>query len=638
MEKITKDHPTARSADIVADNIQRLKELFPEAVTEGRIDFEVLRQLLGDEVDERDEKYGLNWNGKRRARQLALTPSLGTLRPCPEESVDWDTTKNIFIEGDNLEVLKLLRKSFAGRVKLIYIDPPYNTGNDLVYPNDYSDPLATYLEVTGQREGEGKLVANPESSGRYHTTWLSMMYPRLILARQLLRKDGVLICTIDENEQDNLSLVLKDVFNEGTYEHVCVTIVHNPRGVQGSNFSYTHEYAIFVYPRGQKAIGQRTIEPEDVTWSHLRNWGGESERSDAKNCFYPIIVEDGKIVGFGDVVPDDVHPQQTEVRGRKSYVYPIDRAGVERKWRYARQSVESIAHLLRARKTDYGYEIEIGKNFGLYKTVWSDTRYDANEYGTKIVNSLVPDSPFSFPKSLWNVYDSINAVVGDDQEAIVMDFFAGSGTTGHAVWELNKQDAGNRRFVLVQLPEPIASNKIYTTIADVTKCRLKSASEDFSSELLPKCDFGFRVFKLDSSNIRAWNGEDDDVEGQLDLHINHLVDGRKEQDVLYELLLKLGLDLCVPIEKREVGREKLEGKGYTVHSVGGGVLMVCLATSIPTAHVEALGQGIVAWHGEQAPEGETQVVFRDSAFEDDVAKTNMTAILEQNGIKTVRSL
>jgi adenine-specific DNA-methyltransferase len=621
-----------RSSDICAQNIERLKELFPEAIVEGRIDFSVLRQLLGDAVDEEDEKFGLSWHGKRDSRRLALTPSAGTLRPCPEASVDWDTTQHLAIEGDNLEVLKLLQKSYAGRVKVIYIDPPYNTGKDLLYPNDFEDAIRTYLEVTGQAEGGARLSTNADTGGRFHTNWLNMMYPRLLLARQLLRRDGVLICTIDENEQSTLGMLLKEVFNEGSYDHVCVTVVHNPRGIQGANFSYTHEYAFFVFPRGIKAIGNREIEEKDIQWRSLRDNGGESLRTNAKNCFYPILIEDGEIVGFGDVLDNAEHPARFEREGAATLVYPIDNNGVERKWRYARQSVESIAHLLRARPVKDGYEIQIGKNFGLYRTVWADKRYDANEHGTKVLNALLPDSPFTFPKSLWTVYDSLYAVVGDDKEAIVMDFFAGSGTTGHATLELNRRDGGNRRYVLVQLPEPIQDNPTYSSIYDVMAARLRSAAASIR-EAAPMFagDTGFRAFRLDSTNIRAWDPNPEDVDQALLDAVEHLKPGRTEADLLYELLLKLGIDLCVPIETQTIA-------GKDVSSVGGGVLIACLTERIDRGDSEELALGIAEWQKQLGPAGDTTCVFRDSAFSDDVVKTNLAAVLEQHGIATVRSI
>ncbi|MEY4942006.1 MAG: hypothetical protein RL254_187 [Planctomycetota bacterium] len=637
MQKIDVTSPQAQSADLVAGNIEQLKALFPELVTEGpngiAVNVDVLKALVGDATaTDAEEKYGLNWHGKRRARQLALTPSTGTLRPCPDESVDWETTQNLMIEGDNLEVLKLLQKSYSRRIKAIYIDPPYNTGRNLIYPNDYQDGIRTYLEVTGQIEGGQKLTSNPDTGGRFHTNWISMIYPRLKLARNLLRPDGVLVITIDENEQTTLGMLLKEVFEEGNYDHVCVPVVHNPRGVQGTNFSYVHEYAFFVFPRDIKAICYRKIEEADIDWSQFRNWGTESERSDAKNCFYPVLVKDGEIIGFGDVSPDSIHPKQTESNDGVAYVYPIDKSGVERKWRYARQSVEAIRNLLRVKATKDGYEIEIGKDFGLYKTVWTDKRYDANEYGTKIVGDLVPGSPFTFPKSLWAVYDSLMAIVAEDPDAIVLDFFAGSGTTGHAVMEINKDIGGHRRFILVQLPETIEDNKQLPNIFEVTKARVKEAGRRIAqSNPDSKGDTGFRVFKLDHSNIRAWNPKPADLESDLLAHQDHLVEGRTESDILYELLLKLGLDLCVPIEQRSIA-------GREVHAVGGGVLLACLAPAISRVDVEALAQGIIAWHKELAPAGDTTCVFRDSAFADDVAKTNLAAILEQYGIQNVRSL
>lgn len=637
MKKLTSTDPETHSADLVVENIDRLRALFPESVTEGpdgtAINVDVLKSLVGDKtVTDSDEKYGLNWHGKRRARQLALMPSAGTLRPCPEDSVDWDATRNLIVEGDNLEVLKLLQKSFSRRVKAIYIDPPYNTGRNLIYPNDYQDGVRTYLEVTGQRKGGAALNSNPTTGGRFHTNWLSMIYPRLILARTLLSPDGVLICTIDDNEVSQLGVLLREVFEEGSYDHVCVPVVHNPRGVQGKNFSYVHEYAYFVYPSGQKAICDRRIDASEVEWSQFRNWGGESERTDARNCFYAVMVRDGEIVGFGDVCPDELHPSQTEIVDGVSRVYPIDRAGVERKWRYARQSVVAIQDMLRARKTEGGYEIEIGKTFGLYKTIWSDKRYDANDYGTGMVNELVPGSPFTFPKSLWAVYDSLLAATGNDPDAIVLDFFAGSGTTAHAVMELNKDLGGRRRFILVQMPEPVEDNAAFQTIVDVTKERVRAAGQRIAQVLCHgEVDLGFRVFKLDSSNIRSWDPNHEDLDRTLLDSVEHLKPGRTDADVLYELLIKLGLDLCVPIEKRTLA-------GKDVHAVGGGVLMACLSEAICRDVVEALAQGIVGWHKALAPAGDTTCVFRDSAFADDVAKTNMAAILEQHGIANVRSL
>lgn len=633
MELITAADPASRSADPVAANVARLQALFPDAVAEGRVDFDALRQLLGAAVADGEEKYGLNWHGKRAARRLALTPSAGTLRPCPEESVNWDTTQNLMIEGDNLEVLKLLSKSYAGKVKLIYIDPPYNTGKDFIYKNNFQESKHDYLAGTGEANHEtGHFVSNPVAGGRYHSNWLSMMYPRLKLARSLLRKDGVVVCTIDENEIINLGAVLKDVFEEGSYDHVCITIVHNPRGVQGKNFSYTHEYAFFVIPKDMKVIADRKIEKSDIKWSQFRNWGTESERHDAKNCFYPVLVANDQIVGFGDVCADSEHPKQTEVRDGVSHVYPIDSSGVERKWRYARQSADSVQHLLRAKKRQGGYEIELGKDSALHRTVWTDKKFDANENGTRLLKSLVPDAPFPYPKSLWAVYDCIFAATQDDKEAIVLDFFAGSGTTGHALLEMNKGDGGRRRYILVQIAEEIGDSGRFESVADVTKERLRCAAKQLQVENPNYTgDLGFRAFKLDSSNIKAWDPRPADLEQALLDHVENIKADRSEADILYEVLLKQGLDLCAPIEQREIA-------GQTVSVVDDGALMACLAAQIDGGAIEELALGIVAWHSKLGNTANTRALFRDNAFADDVAKTNLTEILRQHGIRDVRSI
>lgn len=293
-----------------------------------------------------------------------------------------------------------------------------------------------------------------------------MMQSRLTLAKNLLTDKGVLICTIDENESATLRLLLDDIFG-ADYEYNCITIIHNPRGIQGKNFSYTNEFAYFVIPKGDKIIGERHLSDDEIYWSPLRNWGSESLRTDARNCFYPIIVNDDKIIGFGDVSPNDYHPKKNELLEDGSIaVYPIDAKGVERKWRYARQSVEGILDYLAVKKTRGVYDIELGKTFGTYKTVWSDPKYDANGYGKQLLNSILPNCSFDFPKSLWNVYDCLYSVVAKKSDATILDFFAGSGTTGHAVMKLNAEDGGNRRFIL-------CTNNENNICRDVTYERIK---------------------------------------------------------------------------------------------------------------------------------------------------------------------
>ena len=335
---------------------------------------------------------------------------------------------NLMIEGDNYLALSVLSYTHKKNIDLIYIDPPYNTGaKNWKYNNDYVDKDDEYR----------------------HSKWLSFMRHRLNLAKNLLKDDGVLICAIDDNEQAHLGVLIEQLFP--AHEQHAITIIHNPKGVQGTNFSYTHEYAIFVAPKNKKAIGDRSLTEEEIYVSNLRNWGNESERTDAKNCFYPIILKGGKIIGFGDVASNEFHPKSANEKQKDGsiYIWPIDEKGVERKWRYARQSVEEIKDILQIKESRGGIvQIMIAKDYGTYKTVWTDKKYDASEYGTKLLREILPKCDFDFPKSLYTVYDCLFAVVGSRPNANVLDFFAGSGTTGHAVLEMNKIDGGNRKFIL----------------------------------------------------------------------------------------------------------------------------------------------------------------------------------------------
>ena len=394
--------------------------------------------------------YYLNWDGTQNKETFGEEEGkFPVLQEVKTKSIDnQDPKYNIMIEGDNYHALAVLNFTHNKAIDVIYIDPPYNTGaRNWKYNNDYVDKEDAYR----------------------HSKWLNFMEKRLKIAKNLLKKDGVLICAIDENELWRLGCLLEEVFFD--YEVHLVTIVHNPRGVQGKNFSYTNEFAFFVVPRGQKVIGNRKLREDEIYWSNLRNWGGESLRTDARNCFYPIIVKGDKIVGFGDVPKNDFHPKaQTEKKGDLYHIYPIDIQGVERKWRYARQSVESIKDFLKVRKSKDRIEIEIGKDFGTVRTVWQDAKYDASEYGTKLVNALVPNGNFDFPKSVYAVFDCIYPIISERKNAVVLDYFAGSGTTGHATMMLNKQDGGNRKFILCTNNENKISEEVcYPRIKAVIK-------------------------------------------------------------------------------------------------------------------------------------------------------------------------
>ncbi len=638
--QITRDDEAAGSGDLVADNIASLKALFPEIVTDGKVDFDVLRELLGDAVEDGEERYGLYWKGKRKARAFAMTPSLGTLRPVPDDSVNWDTTKNIIVEGDNLEVLKLLRRSYAGKVKAIYIDPPYNTGTNIIYPNNYEDSLRAYMELTGQAEGGRRLSSNTESDGRFHANWLSMIYPRLMLAKEFLSSDGVLFVTIDENEVSTLTAVLKEVFGEGGFEFGHIAIVHNPRGQQGKNISYVHENAIAIWRAdGRKYLAD--VQKTEIDSRNLRDSGTESDRTDARNCFYPLIVLNGKIVEVGAVPTNDFHPASANVlRDDGSLeVWPISETGDEKKWRYAKDSVSKILDKLEPKMGRSSIQIIFHKDAGTMRSVWQHARYDSSEYGTKVVEEIIEGAGFTYPKSLWAVYDAIKIMTQDDEQAIVMDFFAGSGTTGHAVMQLNKDIGGSRRYILVQLPEPLdpsnadqasganflSKRKKPLNIAEITKERLRRAGEVIGSGRAAEAvDTGFRVYKLATSNLKPWQPDAEDLEASILDAVDNVLPGRTEEDLLVELLLKTGIDLTLPEEKRSIA-------GQTVHALGGGTLMVCLG-NIGANDAEVLGQGMADWVDALDPV-QTTFYFKDTGLGADgnraATKANLAAILRQ---------
>lgn len=404
-----------------------------------------LTYIADIEKDIKGKKYGLVFEEHKEEIDEILENNTPVLTEEKDLFIDNGEQMNFLIEGDNLASLKLLEKTHKGIIDMIYIDPPYNTGaKNWMYNNNYVDSYDLFR----------------------HSKWLSFMKNRLKIAKELLTNDGVLICAIDENELANLKLLLEENFGN-YYDYVCVTIVHNPRGIQGKNFSYTNEFAYFVIPKGKKIIGNRKIQDNEIDWRNLRDNGGESLRSDAKNCFYPILIKNNKVIDFGAVLLDnETHPKQCEVKDGIEYIYPIDIQGIERKWRYARQSIEKIKNILRVKITKGRKEIEIGKNYGTYRTVWIDPRYDSNEYGKKIINSLIPNCHFDFPKSLWNVYDCIYSVISNKKNSTVLDFFAGSGTTGHAVMEMNKEDGGTRKFIL-------CTNNENNICRDVTYERIK---------------------------------------------------------------------------------------------------------------------------------------------------------------------
>jgi adenine-specific DNA-methyltransferase len=631
MKQITVEDTETKSPDLTAANVEQLKYLFPEAFTEGKVDFDVLKQLLGGEVDDREEKYGLNWHGKRRARQLALTPSTGTLRPCPEDSVDWGKTKNLIVEGDNLEVLKLLQKSYAGKIKMIYIDPPYNTGGDFVYPDNFQDNIKNYLELTGQVDGVGnKLSSNPEYSGRFHTDWLNMMYPRLKLARNLLQEDGLLFVSIDDNEVINLRNVCNEIFGEENFIEGFVWKKSYGGGAKEQFAVRQHEFCL-LYAKSMDSVGELWLPPDPE--AEKKYYDGKDEYLSTRGPFRLKPLEATKSMDRRENLMFPIPaPDGTEIRPKRQWWW-----SKERVFRTMQNNGLVFTKVENGWSISYKQYLigEDGQKRGAKPFSVIDGIY--TQHGTADLRSLFNDEVvLQFPKPVA-LMERFLQIVGD-KDAIILDFFAGSGTLGQAILELNAKDNGSRRFILVQLPEPTGRND-FPTIAEITRERIRRVIQKLHAGYSAKLDLGegtsgdlgFRAFKLDSTNIRAWEPDRDKLAEALHESVEHVKADRSEQDILFELLLKLGLDLTVPIEERTIA-------GKMVHSIGAGTLLVCLATEITATEVEILGTGIAAWHGELAPAGDTQVVFRDSAFADDVAKTNLTAILQQNGLGNVRSL
>lgn len=628
MNKLSPEMPELQSMNITADNITKLKSLFPEAFNENGIDFDVLKQLLGENVDEKEERYGLNWHGKRQARQLALTPSRGTLRPCKDESVDWHNTKNLMIEGDNLEVLKLLQKSYAGKVKLIYIDPPYNTGKDFVYPDNFQDNMKNYLEITGQTEDGARLSTNTETSGRYHTDWLNMIYPRLKLARNLLKEDGVIFISIDDTEVDNLKKVCSEIFGE---ENFVANIVwqkkYSPQN-DATYFSDMHDH-ILVYAKQRK-----TSKNDSNGWNI-----DFLPRSDEQNAAYKNPDNDPR--GVWKSV--DLSVKTYSKANDYSITTPSGRIVTPPASRCWQVSEKRFVELCKENKIWFG---ENGNNVPSIKrfltevqdgvvptTWWSYKECGHNQEAKQELKKLMEGESvfFDTPKPLRLLDRILHLATTNDKDCIILDFFAGSGTTAHATLNKNIADSGSRRYIAVQLPEKIDDEKYYT-IPELTKERLRRAGKKVREDNPEwKGDVGFRVFKLDTSNIRPWEATAETLSEQLDAYVSPILEGRSEEDLLTELMLKRGIDLSVNVEVRQFD-------GLTVSCVDGGKLFTCFAKQIPASSVEELTKGIIDWHKSLKAGKDTVCYFLDDAFENNIAKTNLCAILEQHGLTNLHSL
>jgi len=656
--------------DIVGQNIDKLRELFPEVFTEDKVDFDTLRETLGDYIDDRPERYSFTWNSKSRARRIAQTPSTGTLRPCPEESVNWDTTKNLFIEGDNLEVLKLLQKSYHKKIKMIYIDPPYNTGKEFIYPDKFADNLGTYLRYTHQIDEEGlKLSANTETSGRYHTNWLNMIYPRLKLARNLLTEDGVILVSIDDREAANVQKLLNEIFGEDNFvgqliiqtatdnnptqvntEHEYMLIFAKNKDIQ-PNWSRQNEAANLIQCKYEELRKQYGADNNTIQLV-LRKWIKQNSERLPKVSHYDNVDDQG-VFHDGDIA-------NTKFGGYKyEILHPVTGAPCkipEKGFRFPRATMKEMISrgdiLFGADETTL---IKPKKRLDNARDALRTLIYEDGRASTKVVEDLLGRDVFKNPKSHTILRRLIEFVSSTNDT--VLDFFAGSATTAHSVMLSNLALNASRKFIMIQLPEPIDpkdkdstralefcnEHNLAPNIAEIGKERIrrvikkieaeqsqktKNAEENLPgmADEVPALDLGFKVFKLDASNIIPWDADFDNLENALFNAVENIKPDRGEADVLYELLLKYGLDLAVPIEEREIG-------GKTVYIIGAGALIVCLAKDITLDVVE----GIAALKDELKPEI-MRVVFKDSGFKDDVVKTNTVQILRQAGIEDVKSL
>lgn len=537
------------------------------------------------------------------------------------------------IEGDNLEVLKLLQKSHAGKVKLIYIDPPYNTGKDFVYPDNFQDNMKNYLEITGQTEDGVRISSNSETSGRYHTDWLNMMYPRIKLARNLLKEDGFIFLSIDDNEVNNLKLMCDDIFGQENFVANVIWQKKYSTKADSKNFSESHDYILCYKKSDQsKILGLPRSKQQESTYKNLDN---DPRGVWASDNLLRTEVRDYAVFGI------------TSPSGMEHY----PPAGSS--WRFNKDKIEELISDNRIWFGEDGNNKPRLKRFRSEvrdtippQTLWGFEHVGHTDEGTKQLAELFDStrSPFPNPKPVRLLQRIVQ--IATKENDIIMDFFAGSGTTGQAVYELNETDKQDRKFILVQLPETLSkSNKedlsaIYFCeeldkplyLSELTKERLRRAGNKVKA-INPDWngDTGFRVFKLDTSNIRPWEARAETLSEQLDAYVSPILEGRSEEDLLTELMLKRGIDLSVNIETRQFD-------GLTVSSVEGGKLFTCFASQIPVSSVEGLTKGIIDWHKSLKAGKDTVCYFLDDAFENNVAKTNLCAILEQHGLTNLHSL
>jgi adenine-specific DNA-methyltransferase len=631
-----------QSMNLTEHNIEQLKQLFPNVFAEGKIDFEALKSELGEFTETDNERYQFTWNGKEQAKRIATTPTLGTLRPAPEESVNWDTTENMYIEGDNLEVLKLLQKSYFGKIKMIYIDPPYNTGKDFVYKDDFKDNLANYQRLTGQKDEEGNpLTTNTDSSGRYHSNWLNMMYPRLKLARNLLKDDGVIFISIDDNEIQNLRKACDEVFGEANFLGSFV-VNSSPSAIDYGHLGNMHDY-IVMYAKNFAFTETFQIPEKDKKFKYedqvgpyniypLYNGNVAFNPQTRPNLHYPFYLNPN------NKIDNDFYEISLNPHNDWEKVYPVvsQKDGISRVWRWGKTkaSGELNKEIIGYKTTDGEYRVvqktrHTGK---VIRSLLMEKSYSSRR-GTAEVQELFGKKVFDFPKATQLLKTLVCA--GSKETDIVLDFFSGSATSAHSVMQLNSEDSGNRKFILVQIPESTpekseAKKAGYETIAEIGKERIRRAAKKIKEEHPDtQADLGFKVFKLDTSNIKKWQPNIDDLDNDLLSAVDNILPDRTSQDLLFEVLIKYGLPLTLPVEQINIQNNS---QTYQAWNVANNALIACFDENLTLEAVQAIA-------ALSTPENPVlRVVFRDTSFQNDITKTNAIQRLKQAGIEDVLSI
>lgn len=641
--------------DLTAANVEKIAALFPNCITEAvdeehstpekkvykkAVNFDLLRQMLSDDVIEGDEAYEFTWVGKKASIVEANRPIRKTLRPCSEESVNWDTTENLYIEGDNLEVLKLLQESYLGKVKVIYIDPPYNTGSGLIYRNNFYQTEEEYLEDLGAYdENRNRLFMNTKSNGRFHSDWCSMIYPRLLLSRSILSENGIIVLTIDDSEIENVTSIMNEVFGEEN--HLATVIIkNNPSGrstVKG--FSINHEYALFYSKSDSANLGRIKHTKEQMgrykekdekgffEWENYRKNGTDSDRGDRPKQYYPIFMNtDSETLRIPNVLWNNEKKEYVindKLGDNEVAIYPNNSEGIQKVWKYGIERARIIVNDLMVKKQKGNYELYRKKYLNdegsLPRTWWDKPEYSARDNGTRtLTNIFGPVKIFDFPKAPEAVKDALIAANLQDGDT-VLDFFSGSATTADAVMQLNAEDNGNRRFIMIQLPENTDTNSEaykqgFKNICDIGKERIRRVGKKIKAEnqhVTKDLDIGFRVFKLDNSNMKdVYYSAGEYNKEMLPLLESNIKEDRTDMDLLFGCLLEWGLPISMPYKS-----EKIED--CTVHTYNDGDLIACFDENIPETVIK-----------EIARRKPVRAVFRDSSFESSPAKINVGEIFK----------